>query len=249
MADYYQALFLNAALPGGVLGDVDRAVRHGRDVGDVGLAVKAVVMERSAGQVVLVGTGVVVLLLDPASVPAPARAVGAGLLAVTAAAALAIGLAARRRTAPPTGLPDQPGQPGPAAGRWAGAARSWATDARRALLAPGTRGSILLASFAVVVGHLATFVAAARVAGATADVARLAPLMLLALLAMAIPLNIGGWGPREGVTAWAFGAAGLSASLGLTIAVVYGLLAFVASLPGAGVLLVRWITRTRTVPV
>src|SRR5688572_28742606 len=35
IGDYYQALFFNAALPGGVLGDVDRALRHGRDVGDV----------------------------------------------------------------------------------------------------------------------------------------------------------------------------------------------------------------------
>ena len=29
---------------------------------------------------------------------------------------------------------------------------------------------------------------------------RLVPLMLLALLAMTLPLNVGGWGPREGVT-------------------------------------------------
>ncbi|MGJ3561879.1 hypothetical protein ACR6C2_41015 [Streptomyces sp. INA 01156] len=28
---------------------------------------------------------------------------------------------------------------------------------------------------------------------------------------MALPLNVGGWGPREGVAAWAFGAAGLGA--------------------------------------
>ncbi len=33
VADYYRALFLNAALPGGVLGDVHRAVRHGQSAG------------------------------------------------------------------------------------------------------------------------------------------------------------------------------------------------------------------------
>ena len=54
IADYYKALFLNAALPGGVLGDVDRAVQHGRDEGDVGRGVRAVVLERTAGQIVLV---------------------------------------------------------------------------------------------------------------------------------------------------------------------------------------------------
>jgi hypothetical protein len=63
--------------------------------------------------------------------------------------------------------------------------------------------------------------------------------MLLALLAMSLPLNVGGWGPREAVTAWAFGAAGLSATQGLTTAVVYGVFAFVAALPGAIVVVVR----------
>jgi glycosyltransferase 2 family protein len=44
------------------------------------------------------------------------------------------------------------------------------------------------------------------------------PLALLVLLGAALP-NIGGWGPREGVTAWAFAAAGLGASLGVATAV------------------------------
>ena len=61
------------------------------------------------------------------------------------------------------------------------------------------------------------------------------PLALLVMLAAALP-NVGGWGPREGVTAWAFAAAGLGASLGVATAVVYGVMVFVASLPGAAVL-------------
>ncbi|MBW8707220.1 hypothetical protein MBT84_47065 [Streptomyces sp. MBT84] len=70
---------------------------------------------------------------------------------------------------------------------------------------------------------------------------------------MGLPLNVGGWGPREGVTAWAFGAAGLGAETGLTVAVVYGVLSFVASLPGIPVLLARsyaglWSPRTGTAP-
>jgi hypothetical protein len=52
--------------------------------------------------------------------------------------------------------------------------------------------------------------------------------------------NIGGWGPREGVTAWAFAAAGLGASRGVATAVVYGVMVLVATLPGAGVLLASW---------
>ena len=68
IADYYKALFINAALPGGVLGDVDRAVQHGREEGDVGRSVRAVVLERTAGQVVLVSVGLTVLLTVPSPV-------------------------------------------------------------------------------------------------------------------------------------------------------------------------------------
>jgi hypothetical protein len=92
------------------------------------------------------------------------------------------------------------------------------------------------------VGHTVTFVIAARTAGATASPSELLPLALLVLLAGALP-NIGGWGPREGVTAWAFAAAGLGASLGVATAVVYGVMVFVASLPGAAVLVSTWVRR------
>jgi len=95
--------------------------------------------------------------------------------------------------------------------------------------------AIALASALVVAGHAATFVIAARSAGVTAPASELLPLGLLVLQAAALP-NVGGWGPREGVTAWAFAAAGLGASLGVATAVVYGVIVFVASLPGAAVL-------------
>jgi hypothetical protein len=61
--------------------------------------------------------------------------------------------------------------------------------------------------------------------------------------AAALP-NVGGWGPREGMAAWAFATAGLGASLGVATAVVYGVMVFVASLPGAVVLLVAWVRST-----
>jgi hypothetical protein len=60
---------------------------------------------------------------------------------------------------------------------------------------------------------------------------------VLALLAMGLPFNIGGWGPREAVSTVAFAAAGFGATQGLTAAVVYGVLNLIACLPGAGVLL------------
>jgi glycosyltransferase 2 family protein len=96
--------------------------------------------------------------------------------------------------------------------------------------------AITLASALVVAGHVITFMIAARTAGVTAPVSQMLPLALLVLMGAALP-NVGGWGPREGVTAWAFAAAGLGASVGVATAVVYGVMVFVATLPGAAVLL------------
>lgn len=235
-ADYYQALFLNAALPGGVLGDVGRAVSHGREEGDVGRGVRAVVLERTAGQIVLVVVGGAVLV----SVPSPVLtlivengkeiAMGAAVLAIAALLTLGVARRARRSSS-----------------KLAGAARTGVAEIRSGLLARKNWPGVLFASAMVLFGHLATFIVAARVAGNGASFLTLAPMLLLALLAMGIPLNVGGWGPREGVMAWAFGAAGLSAGQGVTIAVAYGICAFVAAAPGAIVVAVRAVQKMRRV--
>ena len=82
----------------------------------------------------------------------------------------------------------------------------------------------------------AVFVVAVQATGTELPVGRLLPLAMVVLLASAVPANIAGWGPREGAAAWAFGAVGLSAAEGVTVAVVYGVLALVATLPGAVIL-------------
>lgn len=106
---------------------------------------------------------------------------------------------------------------------------------------------MVVATAVILGGNLATFVVAARVAGVSAPTVLLVPLTLLSLLAMVLPLSIAGWGPREGVAAAAFAAAGLTASQGLAAAVVYGVLTLAATLPGAAVLVVGWIVRQRRV--
>lgn len=223
VADYYRALFLNAALPGGVLGDVHRAVRHGRSAGDLGRGVRAVVLERAAGQLALTGVGIAVLLTLPSPVLDEARRI-APPAALALLGALAVTLALRMNGAPV---------------RRGRALRAALGEARAGLLSRRNLPGVALSSVVVLAGHLTMFVLAARVAGSAAPVAALAPLAVLALLAMGLPLNVAGWGPREGVTAWAFGAAGLGAGTGLGVAVVYGVLSLVASLPGAVVLVAR----------
>ncbi len=226
VAAYYRSQFLNTTLPGGVVGDVHRAVSHGRDVGDVGRGLRAVAWERAAGQVVQVVVALAVLLL----LPSPVRSSMPVVATVLAAGALGVVLLGR---ALPRG-----GQ-----SRWARSIRTASADVRDGLLASRAWPGILLASTVVVAGHAATFLIAARAAGSTASPARVLPLALLVLLAMGVPANIAGWGPREGVAAWAFGVAGLGAADGVATAVVYGVLVLVASLPGAAVLAVAWLRR------
>lgn len=210
VAAYYRSQVLNTLLPGGVVGDVERGVRHG---------LGAVVCERAAGQVVQVGAALVVLGLLPSPLhpSLPALVAVAGSLALVAAVLL------------------RPGADGQATR----AARALRTARRHVRDGLGPAWPlVVLASLLAVAGHVATFVVAARAAGSAASPLVLLPLGLLVLLAMAVPFNVAGWGPREGVAAWAFGSAGLGAGTGVSTAVVYGLVVLVASLPGLLVLAV-----------
>jgi glycosyltransferase 2 family protein len=218
VAAYYRSIFLNLTLPGGVVGDVHRGISHG---------LRPVAWERSAGQVVQVLLTVAVLLVVPSPVRAAMPLVALALVAV----AIGVALAARVRPAV-----DQ--------SRWARLRRAAAHELRTGLLARRAWPAIALASALVVAGHAVTFLVAARTVGVSAPLSEMLPLALLVMLAAALP-NIGGWGPREGVTAWAFAAAGLGASAGVATAVAYGVMVFVASLPGAAVLVVAWVSRTR----
>jgi hypothetical protein len=120
-------------------------------------------------------------------------------------------------------------------------------DLGAVLGATAARRAIALASAAAVACHLLVFLLAARVAGVEAAPYQVLPIAAVVLLAAAVPTNIGGWGPREGVAAWAFATTGLGAATGVTTAVVYGVMALVATLPGAVVLLAA--SRRRAVPV
>ena len=224
VAAYYRSQLLNTTLPGGVLGDVHRGVRHGRDVGDVGLSLRAVAWERSAGQVVQLGLALAVLLLLPSPVRSVVPLVAGAVLAGVVAAVL-LG-----RVLPRGGQ-----------SAVARATRAAAADLREGLLARRAWPGIVVSSAVVVAGLVATFLIAARTAGSTASPVQLLPLALLVLLAAGVPMNVAGWGPREGVAAWAFHAAGLSAAQGVATAVVFGVMLLVASLPGAVVLIAAWL--------
>ena len=222
VAESYRSQFLNVTLPGGVVGDVRRGVRLGRAADDLGRGLRSVVWERTAGQVVLGVLAVGALLL----LPWPFRTGAAGSAEVVRVVVVPLAVAAVL-----TG-----------AAALTGRARRLvcvvAADLRAGVLGRRTWPGVLAASGLVVAGHVATFVVAARSAGVTASPLSLTPLALVVLVGMAVPLNVAGWGPREGVAAWVFGAAGLGGTAGMGTAVAYGVLVLVASLPGAALLVV-----------
>jgi uncharacterized membrane protein YbhN (UPF0104 family) len=224
---YYRSLFLNSVLVGGILGDVHRAVTHGRRAGDVAGGLRAVAWERLCGQVIQAVVTVVVLLTLPSPVRSALPYVLAGVAGLAGCAALVVRGAARRGRS-----------------RLTRAARAVSADLRHGL-APGVWPQLVLASVLVVAGHTATFVIAARVAGSTAPLGELVALLMVVQTAMVIPLSIGGWGLREGVAAWAFGAAGLGAATGVTVATLYAVLMLAAVAPGAGLLLGDAVRRRR----
>ncbi len=237
VAAYYQSQFLNVATPGGVLGDVDRALRHGQDFGDTSRGLQSVVWERFAGQVVLVAVAGAALVLLPSPVRHAAREAGL----VAAAATLALGLLVAVLRWRPLPAPELSRAPA-----WVRAVRRAGAALRAVTLARHTRSRILLASVVAMAGHVLTFLVATRTAGSGAAPLQVLPLALVVLFAMGLP-NVAGWGPREGIAAWAFSAGGLGAQQGVATAVVYGVMVFVGALPGGFLMLVAGVRRARSV--
>jgi uncharacterized membrane protein YbhN (UPF0104 family) len=211
VAMYYRSQLLNTVLPGGVLGDVHRALDHGRSIRRPGRAAHAVAGERIAGQLVQLALTVVVLLAAGGAFGGVLfPAIGAVLAAVAVVVSAAVLLSARMRRL------------------LHAAVERLRTD--RATV----RGvaQVAGASVVVVACHAATVVLAANAVGVSLEPGRMLTLAVVVLCAASIPLNVGGWGPREGVAAWAFAVGGSTASLGVSAATLVGVLAVVSVVPG-----------------
>jgi len=220
LADYYVAGFANQVLPGGVIGDAGRAWRHSRSSGRPGPAVRAVILERASGQLVLVlalfatlaATDPGAQLLTRLDTPAGPGWMFAAVVVVMAAA----GLFAAGRT---------------------GGAPAWmaslARDAHLALLARNAWPAQLALSLAVLATYCAMFACAGLMIGADVPATTLAMIAPPVLLAMLLPISVAGWGVRETAAAGVWVALGWPAAEGVAVSVAYGLLCLLASLPGA----------------
>ena len=225
---YYRSQLLNTVLPGGVLGDAERGLRHGRDVGARGQALRSVVWERGAGQAVqlLVTAGV---LLFTTSFGGP------GLVLVGAPVVVGLVLAGVTWAV--------------AATWWQGLTRrlleTMAGDVRLVLLAWRVWPRVILASLLVVSGHVTVFVVAVRAVGVTASARTVVPAALVVLAASAVPASFAGWGPREGAAAAVFAASGLGSGVGVGASAVYGVLVLGSVLPGVVPIVVARVAAAR----
>jgi len=217
VAACYRSQFLNSVLPGGVVGDVHRAYRHGRGSGEVALAARAVATERIAGQVVQLV--LVAAVLASLGLTSPVRGIAWIVGAVVLATGLALAIAAM-----------------PSRGR-----RFLARERvlLRGVFSEPRRSAVTVGSSVVVVASLtATFVVACLSVGVEAPVRDLVALSLVALTAASLPINVGGWGPREAAAGSAFALVGLGAAVGVAAAAAFGVLTLIAVAPGAIVLVV-----------
>jgi glycosyltransferase 2 family protein len=219
VAEYYLSQVVNQSLPGGVLGDAARAVRARHEAG-LGIAAKAVLIERLAGQVALFGllaiTGTWAILTPGGltlSVDHNQLLIGAMAILVLALV-LYLGLLLARK-------------------KWSA---RLGHSIKIALVAHGAWIEQSLLSAAIVGLNLTSFSLCAFATGTTLGLEAVLVLVPLILCAMLVPATVAGWGFREGAAAALFPLVGATAAAGFAASLAFGLVILTASLPGLIVL-------------
>ncbi len=209
---YYQSQFLNTVLPGGIAGDVHRAVARGRSPESIKRTARAVAMERTAGQVVQLALALMVLACFGAEFEGyllAALAIGLGMIVVALLLTTAASVRGRRALLHEAG------------------------ELRAVLGSVRTSVQVAITSIIVIACHVTTFTIATAAVGESVPPPQMLTLAFVILLGASIPLNIGGWGPREGIAGWAFALAGFGASAGVAASTLFGVLAIISVAPGA----------------
>ncbi|MEM1386327.1 MAG: lysylphosphatidylglycerol synthase transmembrane domain-containing protein [Pseudomonadota bacterium] len=214
LGEYYISQLVNGVLPGGVLGDVGRAVRVRQEASLAGAA-QSVMAERLIGQIfmcLVLALGLTCALLVPGGLAWPTTPLVLGLAVLVAASGIAIVLSRRAH----------------ATGRFL---QRVLVLARRPEVSFNALVSAMLLIFA--------FYAACRAINAVLPPSAWFTLIPLVLCAMLVPLSIGGWGWREGAAAALFPLVGAASSTGIAASMAYGALLMVAALP-AGYFILHW---------
>jgi uncharacterized membrane protein YbhN (UPF0104 family) len=225
LSEYYLAVFANQVLPGGVLGDAARAVRHGHaltsrdEAHRYGPAIRAVIFERASGQLILFAFMLAGLFFWPSAPQGQApfmEIAGVALLAI-----LILGLALFCLI-----------KSSLAKSRLGIGASGLFAEARHALLAPDVILRQALYSLGVLATYLFCFYCAGRAIGISMSLVEVVALVPAILFSMTIPITIAGWGIREASAAAIWGLANLAPADGVAVSVTYGIIVFLSALPG-----------------
>ena len=223
LREYYLAQAVNVSVPGGVVGDVARAVRSCGAAGMLA-ASQAVLLERLAGQAglfVVTAATFALTLAWPGGVDWPAWLIApVGIFVASGLCLPVIACAALRIR-----------------GRMGQALSGFWRAIMQSLLARSVIVPQIAISLATTLCNLAAFAFCAIAVGHGLSPVAIAAFGPLILLMMLVPVTISGWGLREGAAVVLFPLAGSTASGGLAASVAFGLMLIAASLPGSLALL------------
>ncbi|MGH1342413.1 MAG: lysylphosphatidylglycerol synthase transmembrane domain-containing protein [Nannocystales bacterium] len=215
--EYYVSMLINRVVPGGVVGDVGRAVQSGRRNPEArGAAARSVVLERVSGQVSLWLVVLGGLVVWGAETGARLALI---VLAVLASAAVLVALFVRI-----------PAVARGRIGRW------WSVgtaEAREAFVHRGAWATQLGLSLLSVGVLVVMYAGCVEAVGATLGLSQLVFIAPTLLALTTLPLSVGGWGVREAASAVLFEVAGLDPSAGVAASAAFGAVNLVAALPGA----------------
>ena len=220
LREYCLGNVLNQVLPGGVAGDLTRAWRHARTASATRAAWHAVMIERAAGQLVLLACALVALPWAPSIGGEFRNGLGQGLTLGMSGIVLALFAAAVFF-----------------AGRMLPAVAWFGRDFGQAVFSRRAWFPQLLLSLALVGSYVVVYLCCARALGVGTGALVLVPLILCVLVAMAVPLSLAGWGIREGAAAGIWMLADLPVAQGVAISLLYGVVVLVSALAGAFLLL------------
>ena len=221
--EYYLTTLVNQIVPGGMAGDAVRAARNRITDEDGrarwGVAVRAIFLERLAGQTAFILVTATGLIGWPFLVGRAAPDASGDLLLGVVALVLGIGIVFGALAIL-----------GPR--RLRSFARSLGPDMRRAYFSGAAWLVQGVVSLALVATYVGVFAFAALAIGAPVPWYGLVTVMPLAILTMLVPVSVGGWGLREAAAAALWPLVGLASSAGVASAILYGLISLAGALPG-----------------
>jgi uncharacterized protein (TIRG00374 family) len=241
LSEYYFAVFANQILPGGVLGDAARAVRHGHTLTSrdeahrYGPAIRAVIFERASGQLVLFAFMLAGLFFWPSAPQgrAPLIEIAGVVLLVILILGMALYFLIRSSLAQSSLAQSSLAQSSLAKSRLGIGVGGLAAEARHALFARDVILRQALYSLSVLATYLFCFYCAGRAIGISMSLVEVVALVPAILFSMTIPITIAGWGIREASAAAIWGLANLAPADGVAVSVTYGIIVFLSALPGA----------------